>query len=236
MAWACCPESTQLYELCKACSSAQNCAALWKYMYKRYCGLRTIRGQAQVPHWQCTSIKLCQSALACGRLVREESPGLGTSPGLALRNTAPQNRVAAVLPRTVRPAPGASKRGPHPHLLPGLHIIFCLVLRGVVAKRDASLGRLRKTGFPGAGPPLRCAAGHPIAQFRGLTRSLIVFLSTHDRELLAQAAKNRFQPWNRGKKLNCPRRGSRARDRRDTRAGRKLVLKLRGGARARKPR
>ena len=83
---------------------------------------------------------------------------------------------------------------------------------------------------------LRGTAGHPIAQFRGLTRSLIIFLSTHDRELLAQTAKNRFQPWNRGKKLNCPRRGSRARDRRDTRAGRKLVLKLRGGARARKPR
>ena len=103
---------------------------------------------------QALSISSC---LRPSRLVREESPGLGTSPGLALRNTAPQNRVAAVLPRTVRPAPGASKRGPHPHLLPGLHIIFCLVLRGVVAKRDASLGRLRKTGFPGAGPfALRC--------------------------------------------------------------------------------
>ena len=33
------------------------------------------------------------------------------------------------------PARRASKRGPHPHPLPGLHVIFCLKLRGVGAKK-----------------------------------------------------------------------------------------------------
>ena len=46
---------------------------------------------------------------------------------------------------------------------------------------------------------LRCTAGHPIAQFRDLYNSLIVFLSTHGRGLLAQTAKTK-NPENRGKK------------------------------------
>ena len=75
-----------------------------------------------------------------------------------------------------------------------------------------------KTGFQARmWPALRCWPSNSAVSRTYALSDRISFDS--QRELLAQTAKNRFQPWNRGKKLNCP-RGSRARDRRDTRAGR----------------
>ena len=175
-------ESTQLYKLCKACSSAQNCAALWKYMYKRYCGLRTIRGLAQVPHWQCTTIKLCQSALPIGlprRLAcrREDSwrekrllkASFYTIRAKKSRGGAPARR----------PAPRASKRGrapPPPPAWPAHNLLFDTQRRRREKKRlsDAFVKRVFQEQVG-----LRCAAGHPIARFATQAYALIVLLSTH---------------------------------------------------------
>ena len=58
----------------------------------------------------------------------------------ALRTCNARQKIAWRRSCPVEPASAAARSGagPHPHLLPGLHIIFCLVLRGVVAKRCVS--------------------------------------------------------------------------------------------------
>ena len=50
-----------------------------------------------------------------------------------------------------------------------------------------------------------CAAGHPRARFHDESYALILLLSTHGRDLLAQTAKTTYQGWSRErqKKLNC---------------------------------
>ena len=128
---------------------------------------------------------------------------------------APKNRVAALLPRTVRPAPGASKRGrapPPPPAWPARNLLFDTQRRRRKKMRlsDAFVKRV----FQEQAPPLRCAAGCPIARFGTQAYALIVLLSTHGRELLAQTAKlPRGTEAKKKLTLRHPARGgSRARD------------------------
>ena len=142
---------------------------------------------------------------------------------------APKNRVAALLPRTVRPAPGASKRGrapPPPPAWPARNLLFDTQRRRRKKMRlsDAFVKRV----FQEQAPPLRCAAGCPIARFATQAYALIVLLSTHGRELLAQTAKTKVPSWNRQNYFIAP-HSTRARLTRGGELGRNSVLKLHGG-------
>ena len=167
-------------------------------MYKRYCGLRTIRGLAQVPHWQCTTIKLCQSASACRRPNR-----------LAARRILGEKRLLKASFYTIRakksrggaparrPAPRASKRGrapPPPPAWPAHNLLFDTQRRRREKKRlsDAFVKRVFQEQVG-----LRCAAGHPIARFATQAYALIVLLSTHGASC---SRKPRNSKGNRGKK------------------------------------
>ena len=149
-------ESTQLYELCKACSSL-------KIMLRsgNICTNVIAGSRRSVAKRRCHTGNAPDQALsissACGRLVsrfREESPGLGTSPCLALRNTAPQNRVAALLPRTVTVprylTPGGVVTKAYVPRTPSMH----LDCRNAFGFGFESL----KTGFPAHYLCARCAA------------------------------------------------------------------------------
>ena len=141
---------------------------------------------------------------------------------------APKNRVAALLPRTVRPAPGASKRGrapPPPPAWPARNLLLETQRRR--REKDTSLGRLEKRV---SRSKLLCAgaAGRPKALFRDVSYALILFLSTHGRELLAQTAKTKVPSWNRQNYFIAP-HSTRARLTRGGELGRNSVLKLHGG-------
>ena len=108
------------------------------------------------------------------------------------------------------PAPYRSPRArrveagppPPPPAWPAHNLLF-----GTQRRRREKMRLLTgRTGFPRRFCLSYRCAGHQIAQFHDAPYALIVFLSTHGRELLAQTAKNRSQGWNRGKKLNCPAR------------------------------
>ena len=94
-------------------------------------------------HWQCTTIKLCQSALpGASPARREESLREGTSQGLLLCNT-PKNRVAALLPRTVsRTTRVEAGPPPPPPAWPARNLLLETQRRR--REKDTSLGRLVK--------------------------------------------------------------------------------------------
>ena len=174
-----------------------------------------------------TTIKLCQSALPAARLAcaREESLREGTSQGLLLCNT-PKNRVAALLPRTVsRTTRVEAGPPPPPPAWPARNLLLETQRRR--REKDTSLGRLVKRV---SRSKLLCAgaAGRPKALFRDVSYALILFLSTHGRELLAQTAKTKVPSWNRQNYFIAP-HSTRARLTRGGELGRNSVLKLHGG-------
>ena len=126
---------------------------------------------------------------------------------------APKNRVAALLPRTVSRTTRVEAGPPPPP--PAWHarnLLFDTQRRRRKKMRlsDAFVKRV----FQEQAPPLRCAAGCPIARFATQAYALIVLLSTHGRELLAQTAKlPRGTEAKKKLTLRHPARGgSRARD------------------------
>ena len=220
-------ESTQLYKLCKACSSAQNCAALWKLCTSRYRRLQMLRGQAQVPLAMLPrSSSVNQHCLPrASPARREESLREGTSQGLLLCNT-PKNRVAALLPRTVsRTTRVEAGPPPPPPAWPARNLLLETQRRR--REKDTSLGRLVKR-VSRSKPLCAGAAGRPKALFRDVSYALILFLSTHGRELLAQTAKTKVPSWNRQNYFIAP-HSTRARLTRGGELGRNSVLKLHGG-------
>ena len=128
----------------KACSSAQNCAALWKLCTSRYRRLQMLRGQAQVPLAMLPrSSSVNQHCLPrASPARREESLREGTSQGLLLCNT-PKNRVAALLPRTVsRTTRVEAGPPPPPPAWPARNLLLETQRRR--REKDTSLGRLVK--------------------------------------------------------------------------------------------
>jgi len=149
-----------------------------------------LRGQAQVPLAMLPrSSSVNQHCLPrASPARREESLREGTSQGLLLCNT-PKNRVAALLPRTVsRTTRVEAGPPPPPPAWPARNLLLETQRRR--REKDTSLGRLVKRV---SRSKLLCAgaAGRPKALFRDVSYALILFLSTHGRELLAQTAKTK---------------------------------------------
>ena len=223
-------ESTQLYELCKACSSAQNCAARLKYVQaviagsrrsvaKRRCHTGNAPRSSSVNQLCC----LAASPRVAGRCRRER---------ILLQVS--RYAIRAEKSRGGAPAPYRSPRArrveagppPPPPAWPARNLLFDTQRRRRKKMRlsDAFVKRV----FQEQAPPLRCAAGCPIARFATQAYALIVLLSTHGRELLAQTAKTKVPSWNRQNYFIAP-HSTRARLTRGGELGRNSVLKLHGG-------
>ena len=139
-------ESTQLYELCKACSSLKIVPRSGNYVQAVIADSKCSVAKRRC-HWQCYHDQALSISTACRapRLragSREESLREGTSQGLLLCNT-PKNRVAALLPRTVsRTTRVEAGPPPPPPAWPARNLLLETQRRR--REKDTSLGRLVK--------------------------------------------------------------------------------------------
>ena len=174
-----------------------------------------------------TTIKLCQSALPAARLACAQG-GVVARRDLSrpsFMQYTEKSRGGAPAPYRVPHDARRSGPPPPPPAWPARNLLLETQRRR--REKNTSLGRLVKRV---SRSKLHCAgaAGRPKALFRDVSYALILFLSTHGRELLAQTAKTKVPSWNRQNYFIAP-HSTRARLTRGGELGRNSVLKLHGG-------